>query len=419
MGSDAVIGEQLHQGNKWTGGGITLAQHLGGANLSLKSKFIVDANESPSYLPNLVNPPGWFDNVSTPTSSFQCNPGGTDCPIVQYGADPVLEREIAKSQLTGLSYQAPQLWTAQRRLYERLTEEGNPYYGDVDFNNFLTQSQTNGLKAYADLQIGMRQILQTSVANRNDLATSETQIGQSLDQLAIIEVQLDALGLSQQDSIALAAQRNSIKQSLVSFSTQRENKLNTIASTSISLASALNSQNNSLTGTGDYRTNEKTVNSIYLQTIAIGNNTFSDTQLSSLQAIAAQCPLFGGEAVLRARDMLALVQDAPTHYNNANTCGNAVRPSQNRIEQLQVNDFVQVRPNPASENIVVDYSLSEGVKYQIMLVSIFGQVVGIFPLDGHEGVTTIPINKLPEGIYWYSVTGGIGKSSPGKLIIHR
>ena len=170
---------------------------------------------------------------------------------------------------------------------------------------------------------------------------------------------------------------------------------------------------------GDYRTNEKTVNGIYLETVAVGNNTFSAAQLSSLQVVAAQCPLSGGEAVLRARDMLALAQDAPTFYNNGNTCGNALRPSQNRLEQLQINDFVQVRPNPASENIVVDYSLSEGVKYQIMLVSIFGQVVGIFPLDGNEGVTTIPINNLPEGIYWYSVTGDKGISCPGKLIIHR
>jgi len=41
-------------------------------------------------------------------------------------------------------------------------------------------------------------------------------------------------------------------------------------------------KNNGLSGTGDYRTNEKTVNTIYLQTVAFGNNTFSATQLAAL-----------------------------------------------------------------------------------------------------------------------------------------
>jgi hypothetical protein len=32
----------------------------------------------------------------------------------------------------------------------------------------------------------------------------------------------------------------------------------------------LQTQNNNLTGSGDFRTNEKTVNDFYLQTVAIG-----------------------------------------------------------------------------------------------------------------------------------------------------
>ena len=157
--------------------------------------------------------------------------------------------------------------------------------------------------------------------------------------------------LRQQDSIILAAQRNSTKQGLVNINTQRESKLNTIANTRLSLANSMLSQNNSLSGTGDYRTNEKTVNSIYLQTVAVGNNTFSASQLTTLQSIAAQCPLSGGEAVLRARDILALAQGTPLFYNNVNSCGSGARPSRDRTEQFQAGNFIQVRPNPASENI--------------------------------------------------------------------
>jgi hypothetical protein len=178
-------------------------------------------------------------------------------------------------------------------------------------------------------------------------------------------------------------------------------------------------QNNSLTGTGVFRTNEKTVNDIYLQTVAIGNTTFSTNQLTLLQSIAAQCPLSGGEAVLRARDILALAPGTPQFYNNVNTCGNSARPSQDRTEQADLGDYVQVRPNPASESILIRYILSGEKEHQLILANIIGEVVGSFLLNGKEGEITVSIGNLPPGVYWYSLTGGTALPASGKLIIQR
>jgi Secretion system C-terminal sorting domain len=182
----------------------------------------------------------------------------------------------------------------------------------------------------------------------------------------------------------------------------------------------LQTQNNSLSVTGDFRTNEKTVNDIYLQTMAVGNNTFSEVQLVSLQAIAAQCPLSGGEAVLRARDMLALSQDSPIFYDDATICGSALRqPSQDRTGQVLESDFVQVRPNPASESITINYSLSDGLEHKLVLMNTIGEIVTNFLLNGKAGETTHSIGNLPPGIYWYTVIGGNGSETSGKLIINR
>jgi hypothetical protein len=415
MGSDAVIGEQVHQGNKWTGAGFTIAQHLGGIGVAVRSQFTVDANQNPAFLPSVVLPGQWFVNVSAPSTSYQCSPNNLDCPIVQAASDYVREKEIAKGLLTGLTYQAPQLWTAQRRLYERLSEEGNPYPGDVDFNNFMASAQTNGIKAYADLQIGIRQAFQTSTTDRADLATFETQLEQGLGQLAQTEALLNTSGLSQQDSITLAAQRNSIKQGLVNITIQRENKLNTIANTRLSVSNSMLTQNNNLTGTGDFRTNEKTVNDIYLQTVAVGNNTFSAVQLVSLQAIAAQCPLSGGEAVLRARDMLTLTQDAPIFYNNVTNCGSNLRPSENRAPELPINGFVKMNPNPASGNTVIQYTFaSEGLERNLLLFNLFGQQVAKVILPDLEGEVALSTQTLPSGVYHYVVTNSTVK---GNLVI--
>ena len=221
--------------------------------------------------------------------------------------------------------------------------------------------------------------------------------------------------LRQQDSIILAAQRNSTKQGLVNINTQRESKLNTIANTRLSLANSMLSQNNSLSGTGDYRTNEKTVNSIYLQTVAVGNNTFSASQLVSLQAIAAQCPLSGGEAVFRARDILTLTQNAPIFYNNVATCGNSFRPAQNRDPEFQNNGFVKINPNPASENSVVQYAfVSEGIERRLLLFNIFGQLVANILLQDLEGEVALSTHALPSGVYHFVVTN---TSVKGNLVI--
>ncbi|MDO8368889.1 MAG: hypothetical protein Q7T20_18980, partial [Saprospiraceae bacterium] len=414
MGTDAVIGEQLHQGNTWTGSGFTIARHLGGIASALRSKFTVDANENANFLPDFINPFGWFIDNSTPSTTYQCVPGGTDCPIVQASSDYVREKEIATGQLTGLTYQAPQLWTAQRRLYERLTEEGNPYPGDVDISNFLASSQTNSIKAYADLQIGIRQMFQTNINDRTDLDIYETQIAQGLNQLTLIEEHLGTSGLSQQDSINVAAMRNATQQTLDSLNTLRDTKLNNLAIAQLSIANALLSQNNGLIGTVDFRINEKNVNSIYLETVAAGNTAYSSAQLTYLQAIAAQCPLSGGEAVLRARDMLALAQDAPTFYNDATICG-SLRPSRDRTDQVLVDDFVQVRPNPASDMAFIYYAFgSTSTEKRLLLFNVFGQQVTNVLLPNSEGELTLSTHSLPSGVYHFVVSNSTVK---GNLVI--
>jgi hypothetical protein len=177
----------------------------------------------------------------------------------------------------------------------------------------------------------------------------------------------------------------------------------------------LQTQNNSLTGTGDFRTNEKTVNDIYLQTMAVGNNTFSEVQLVSLQAIAAQCPLSGGEAVLRARDMLTLTQDTPIFYNNITTCGSSLRPSENRMPELPINGFVRMNPNPASGNTVIQYAFaSEGLERNLLLFNLFGQQVAKIILPDLEGEVAFSTQTLPSGVYHYVVTNSTVK---GNLVI--
>ena len=48
-------------------------------------------------------------------------------------------------------------------------------------------------------------------------------------------------------------------------------------------------------------TNQKKVNSIVAEVIGTENHNLNTTQISTLQAIAVQCPIEGGDAVYEAR----------------------------------------------------------------------------------------------------------------------
>ncbi|MBK7937192.1 MAG: right-handed parallel beta-helix repeat-containing protein [Lewinellaceae bacterium] len=157
LGTDAVVGEQRHKGNKWSGG-VTKALHLT-PQLADLSLFTVDDVEETEFMPDVIVPQDWFLNEPTSTATDgNCEPGVT-CPIAtEPPGDVALDRKIARSELGGTTYQAAQQWLAQRRLYEKLTEEGNAYIGDPDFDTFLTQAQSSGLSQYAGVQAGIRQL---------------------------------------------------------------------------------------------------------------------------------------------------------------------------------------------------------------------------------------------------------------------
>lgn len=412
MGADAVIGAQVHLGNKWTGG-VTVAQHLGGAFLAAKSLFTVDANENPAFLPNASFPFGWFVNLSTPSPSYQCIPGPL-CPFYATTPDTIRDTEIAKGELVGFSHPASQLWLAQRRLYERLTEEGNPYQGNANFNNFLTNAQTNGIKGYGDLQIGLRQLFVVGASDLSDLDSYEVQIAEHLDSLAEKELALSAFEITETDSTQLEYERAVILQDLANLTTLRSTKLNNILGSRSSAATALSSQNNALSGFADHLLNEKIVNSIFLQTIAMGSSSFSEVQVASLESIAGQCPLIGGEAVLQARDMLTLVQPAPVYYNDDIFCNASPRPEQRSENKLPTpTGYINVFPNPANSQITIQYDLHNNSNSRVQFLDVFGKLVKEVIITDSKGKILMATDKLASGVYIYTLDG----VTSGRVII--
>ena len=237
------------------------------------------------------------------------------------------------------------------RFHKTLTQDGNPYPNNPDVSAFLTQAQSNGLAAYANIQTDIR------------------QLG----------------GLNENDRIAAAAN--------------------------------LLTQNNALTGIAVYQANEKTVNGIFLQRIAVGNFAFSEPQITSLENIAEGCPLSDGEAVLRARAMLNVLEREPKVYDDFVACYGGERSDNQLKESKQSSQLLRIFPNPAGDVITIEYDGLGNSDQRLVLFNIFGQVAMEITLPEGQGRIQAPVNTLPGGIYWYSMPGTSIFS--GKLIISR
>ena len=132
-------------------------------------------------------------------------------------------------------------------------------------------------------------------------------------------------------------------------------------------------------------------------------------------AIANSCPLSGGEAVLRARALLNLTQDAPVSYNDGALCG-ALLPAEGRGESGETGT-VLLYPNPARDFLNLEYSFTSEGKNVFHLYNAYGQLVKEAAMENTKGKLSIPVRDLASGVYWYKVFSGKAVIHSGKLIL--
>ena len=84
------------------------------------------------------------------------------------------------------------------------------------------------------------------------------------------------------------------------------------------------------------------------------------------------------------------------------------------VKNVAANKVVKVYPNPASETLYIDANGNEGADFT--LFSVNGQVVGTKVLSGNEAVD---VSFLPDGLYFYTVTGKDNTVQRGKISVVR
>ena len=184
------------------------------------------------------------------------------------------------------------------------------------------------------------------------------------------------------------------------------------------LLPVLIAQNNAIAVTDIWEQNEKTVNHIFLNTIAKGI-AVNNTQLDLLRSIAGQCPYEGGTAVFDARALLnGLTNDV---FDDEILCaapggqGLMLPPTGNTTSL----PGVQVYPNPTDKELTVRFANATEEELEVRLINLYGQALSNYHIPEQTVSYSLQLPEMPNGIYWLIIYSGDGQKEVKRVVINR
>ncbi|MBP6828039.1 MAG: T9SS type A sorting domain-containing protein [Saprospiraceae bacterium] len=79
---------------------------------------------------------------------------------------------------------------------------------------------------------------------------------------------------------------------------------------------------------------------------------------------------------------------------------------------------VRLFPNPASDELTIEYRFADVMNRQFLLYNAYGQMVIEISLPAGGGKVNIPVGKMASGVYWYVSPGTDAIVLCGKIIIN-
>lgn len=356
-------------------------------------------------------PPTWSDPFF-----FQNNGGPTDtlctCPtfFLQSPDDPsAFDKSIANGSVS--KPDAFGQYLLDDYLYEKLLRNPSFVQPDPDFSAFKSQKQGQPLGQLQQAQFDIRQSFILSNADQATISQNEGTIANLTLALGLLDsIAAENAGLTTNewtDFENKKVQLNGLAQQNVSIYNQylqaRQSGVN-----------ALKNQVSAINATQIWETNQKSVLSVWLETMQVGQNTLTNIQRSTLTAIAAQCPELGGKPVFWARAILASLKQDFVSGSNCATERSATAPS----EPARTFSEVSVYPNPNDGSFQIkldDNDPSTTSEYQVIIFNSIGQKVNEYALD--EGIHPVTVTNHESGFAFISIWKDNKLISSEKILI--
>ncbi len=168
--------------------------------------------------------------------------------------------------------------------------------------------------------------------------------------------------------------------------------------------------------------NQKIVNSIYLQHLNLRTDStylmdpryiYDSTEIVTLQNVAYQNPLSGGDAVYMARVMLFMNMTDDDNAGGEKSLHWYNLPD----DKAPTKEAFRLYPNPNNGKMILEYNLNEDEKGIITFYNLTGTVVNSFNFSNTASHLNIDISNISAGSYFYNVKVNDVNVKSDKLII--
>ncbi|MEI2760513.1 MAG: T9SS type A sorting domain-containing protein [Bacteroidia bacterium] len=390
-----LTGIQPNNGNRFIDYRDTVGAY--NANLSFGglsgSEFRVRTTDVPGniYYPILAQQNlGWFSPTAT-TSPYQC---GAACYDMLEGIDnEILYRIIAGDSILTEEFIPESQSMARQYLFQVLTNNDSLLASDTLFQNFY-----NEMLAEAEGQLN-------SVERRFE--TYGKMDSTFIPMLNSIDTLLKVFNSYVED---FEAMRDSIEQSgtnadslleqwIVQIGNLERTRQNIILQHNAVISGEMYEgelTNNIINGDEQNEINSTLMNDLFMQ-LEEANYTNIDEHYNEIMNIAEQCPYYSGEAVYRARAVIALVNDS-IEYNDDVNCLLYGIYRQGKTANELTSERIEVKPNSASDYVSIKVSCKENETFSADITNTVGQSVLNKKLKCNQ-VNIINISELQQGAY--------------------
>jgi hypothetical protein len=422
MDADGVIGPQVGAGNQWNAASLDKGARHENPDpfFSENSQFRVDSYGLPT---TPMYPTGIDPDPSTTMANWFYNNGSPAWACVTMGFSPdedpnsVDDAIAAGTVVSGTTFSNTTKWQLERYLFSKLDRYPAIAQQHPDMAAFGSLNQNTNVGKLHGIQ---QDIAGLGAVPANEVAQYEENMDSLMSNLSrLADIYESLTNADSSQTALLTAERLVIVQNMKTWENTNDSLRAIIQTHRAGLIQQYLSQNAAVTTTAVYETNERTVNDIFLNTVAQGIYDFTSSQRDSLNAIANQCPKMGGSVVYKARALYQLVEERnyndqdicfPSHSALVNGTGDDVHTASSSI--------VSIYPNPADDELVV--VLDEKVKAdRVEIVSLGGQPVLVRNIGEQLHKVTLPIGGIPVGIYFVELKNGSRRVSIEKLVIQR
>jgi|GEM_PF-1367464 len=418
---DAIIGEQERKGNLWFEDAPWdgyQAWNENPNNITFVQFKVNPANPTPGALlmPVSVEPPlDWFvGTLLVPTYNCMDDEACAGFNELCGGCSASLWQMVANGTLENGAYTPPTRWIMKGDLYKLLTEQPELLVGNTLLQEFYEEVETDVLAQLKELEMGQLALYDLDLGVTNALSQGASQMDALRAQLRTATVALGDENLTPQQRQAQVQAIMELQTNIAALLEYHGAALQLAANGRAVTADAVKATNAAIAAGELIEENHKTVNAIYLSTIAVDIDSFTTGEAEALFAVANQCPLTGGNAVFRARSLYALIDDAQ-EFDDPQLC------LQEGLITKRVRETTppacMVIPNPAHDQatLVLPEPLTE--QTWLVLNNALGAEIMRLLIPKDQLRTAFGTQGFAPGIYHYTLMDSSGTLGNGRLAI--